>query len=773
MRAPILLLQFAITGLASLYAATVSPEPLPDRAASQVTDTLSCFSPASTHVGGFLGARLEANEEGRLLKVDETPLLAGFRQKPGSHPWIGEHVGKWLHAATLTWANSGYVRTREKIDLVAAELIKAQEADGYLGTYPPDKRFGLFEEADWDVWSHKYCLMGLLTYYQYTGNEPALQACRKMGDLLIATFGPGKKSILLAGTHVGMAATSVLEPMVVLYRCTGEAKYLAFAEYLVASWDEPNGPRILASLLAGKGVNQTANGKAYEMLSNLVGLCELYRVTGKRPYLEAATKAWADVTAHRLYVTGSASQGELFRADYELPNQTSAHIAETCVTTTWIQLNSQLLRLTGEARYARELERTWYNHLAAAQKPDGSQWCYYTALEGTKPYGPGINCCVSSGPRGLALVPPFAFLKYQQADHDGLAVVLYEPARFAGTLDGAHVGVELKSGFPRDGKVELSVHPGRPATFALRLRAPDWAQPMTIRLNGKKLKDAKPVEGWVELPAREWQGGDSVEIQFELGPRLLTGDHGNAGKAALAWGPLVLAYDQALNVGLPPATAVALRPLKEAPVSLVPGTNLAFAVEVASARGNQRAKLVPFADAGASGGLYRVWLKAAGQPLTEDSSILSAGVEARSRDGNQGGSINDGDPGTFVVTFDGRKADLDWYEVALAAPQTVSRVVFHHGRTFHDGGWFDASAGKPKVQVRRAKDGPWEPVGELTSYPATTATNPAGLTEGGNFTLRLTSPMAVYGVRVTGKPACGDNPNQAFSSCGELQALKD
>ena len=46
-----------------------------------------------------------------------------------------------------------------------------------------------------------------------------------MGDLLIATF-PAKKSILAAGTHVGMAATSVLEPIVLLYRLTGDERYL-------------------------------------------------------------------------------------------------------------------------------------------------------------------------------------------------------------------------------------------------------------------------------------------------------------------------------------------------------------------------------------------------------------------------------------------------------------------------------------------------------------------------------------------------------------------
>src|SRR6185369_16390491 len=99
-------------------------------------------------------------------------------------------------------------------------------------------------------------------------------------------------------------------------------------------------------------------------------------------------------------------------------------------------LNWQLLRLTGEAKYGRELERSFYNHLAAAQRPDGTEWCYYTALEGKKPYGPGINCCVSSGPRGMSMIPQCSFFKVASAPggRDGLVVNLLDGGRVTSTL---------------------------------------------------------------------------------------------------------------------------------------------------------------------------------------------------------------------------------------------------------------------------------------------------------------------------------------------------
>ncbi|HEY5553080.1 MAG TPA: beta-L-arabinofuranosidase domain-containing protein, partial [Opitutaceae bacterium] len=195
--------------------------PVPFEVAPAAPEAMSPVPPAAVRIDGWLGARIDVNERARLLAVDTGPLLAGYRKKPGEHPWIGEHIGKWLHAATLAWAYTGDEALRRKLDTVAAELIGTQEPDGYLGTYVPEKRFGLHAGADWDVWSHKYNLIGLLTYYRYTGNEPALAACRKIGDLLVTTF-PAKKSILAAGTHMGMAATSVLEPVVELYRLTGD-----------------------------------------------------------------------------------------------------------------------------------------------------------------------------------------------------------------------------------------------------------------------------------------------------------------------------------------------------------------------------------------------------------------------------------------------------------------------------------------------------------------------------------------------------------------------
>jgi hypothetical protein len=252
------------------------------------------------------------------------------------------------------------------------------------------------------------------------------------------------------------------------------------------------------------------------------------------------------------------------------------------------------------------------------------------------------------------------------------------------------------------------------------------------------------------------------------------GTQGNKGRAALAWGPFVLAYEEGGNPGLPPAPGLSLVEV-EPMLALRDGPGLAFEAPVATRQSPEprKASFVTFADAGAGGGTYRVWLRAPGAERSQNESLLADGVESRSRPGNLNGSINDGDYGSLVVTFNGERAAEDWFAVTLSNPVTFKKVVFVHGKSFHDGGWFDCAAGKPKVQVQREKGGTWETIGELTEYPATTSTEEKGLNAGQKFTLRLAAPVKAMALRVVGVPAVGDNPNQAFASCAELEAFAE
>jgi hypothetical protein len=508
------------------------------------------------------------------------------------------------------------------------------------------------------------------------------------------------------------------------------------------------------------------------MLSNLVGLCELARTTGEKPLIQSVLNAWQDVVNNRLYVTGTTSQFEHFQPDHDMRHTVYRHMGETCVTTTWIQLNLALLQLTGEARFGDELERSFYNHLTAAQHPDGEDWCYYTALEGRKQYDKGITCCHSSGPRGLALAPQAAYLRGHVDGKDVLLVSTLESSSATLMLGGQRITAVLRSNFPYRGDALLTLKMGKPARFGLKVRAPAWAQQLTI-------KGATFQAGWAELHARTWKDGDQVEVNFQLASRVMSGEYTEAGRAALAWGPFVLAYEQQANPDLPSPRKLRLLQATTAR-ALTQGNQLRFDAEVdESAVAStvvrlKSAKFFTFADAGATQGNFRVWLRAPGVTNPRCcESLLSEGEESRSRSGNVPGSIIDGDLSSLVNTWTGGFASEDWFAVTLDEPVSARRFVFTHGRNYHDGGWFDTQKGKPKVQVLRSPDGLWETIGILQGYPATTSSQAESLTKEQQFELQFESPVRLIAVRVIGTPSSGDSPQQAFVTCTELQAFEE
>jgi hypothetical protein len=466
------------------------------------------------------------------------------------------------------------------------------------------------------------------------------------------------------------------------------------------------------------------------------------------------------------------------------------NVGETCVTVTWLQLNAQLLRLTGEARFAEQLERVVLNQLLGAQKPDCSGWGYYVQMAGKKPYSSTLDghCCLSSGPRGVALIPTFAM----SADADGVVVNLYDAGTAKLVLhDGTAVALAIDTRFPTDSRVSIKVDPAAAHTFAVKFRPPAWCHGATVRINGDT---AAPLsagpEGYAAL-RREWRAGDTIELQLPLAPRVVVGDHLNEGRAALLYGPLVLAADDALladagqratMITLPSTDAAVLGIVPEpAPdaVKTWPGAQ-AFRVKVVAGRNSAALKagatfetrFLPFADAGGTGSRYRVWLPIA-STVKKELSLLSEGTGSCSESWSDPELLNNEDLNDQTNIGNWPAVKEVWFAVTLDAPVAIRRVLFRNGRPSENGGWFDASAGKPRVQIQRTKGGEWETIGELADYPATTSSDRAGIPGKRDFTLRLAEPVSAAGVRVIGKPASGVNPNGSLVSCAELQAFAD
>ncbi|MBN8857227.1 MAG: glycoside hydrolase family 127 protein [Sphingobacteriales bacterium] len=508
----------------------------------KVESKWNAYLPQQNELNGYLGTYYINNLKKRLLQVDEKSLVEGYIHRPGKHPWIGEHIGKYLESAANTWKVTKDAALKTQMDNMVKTLISSQLPDGYLGTYLPENYW-----TSWDVWSHKYNLVGLLAYYRVTGDLQALTAAKNVGDLLCRVFGDSgnKRDIIKSGTHVGMAATSVIDPMVDLYTWTGDKKYLDFCNYIIRSYYQDRGPDIIETLLSKKQVDKVANGKAYEMLSNLVGILKLYRVTGEEKLFEASRIAFDDIVSRRLYITGTTSDHERFKEDHILQADTAAHMGEGCVTVTWIQFNMQLFAITGDLKYYNEIEKTVYNHLIGAENPETGCVSYYTPLIGAKPYSCNITCCLSSVPRGISLIP---YLNYGKLNNKP-AILMYESAIITDTIStSAHkehsVTFSIQSRFPEKGQATIEVTTNGTISFPLQLRKPVWSNSFKVSVDGSVY--TADAAGIVSVD-RKWKRGDKIFVTFDIPVKIIQGGPSYPDYVAIKRGPQVLTIDASLN----------------------------------------------------------------------------------------------------------------------------------------------------------------------------------------------------------------------------------
>jgi len=136
-----------------------------------VDDVFSPTSPADVTLLGMLGKRCEASIIGWLLKKNEDSLLLCYTNRPGWYGYQGEHVGKWIDAATLAWANSRNDHLRAKLDRVVNALLAAQLPDGYLGTYARGSHWSIGR----DVIGMFGCISTILSGCSPMQNSPAIR----------------------------------------------------------------------------------------------------------------------------------------------------------------------------------------------------------------------------------------------------------------------------------------------------------------------------------------------------------------------------------------------------------------------------------------------------------------------------------------------------------------------------------------------------------------------------------------------------------------------
>lgn len=495
-------------------------------------------SPARVRLDGPLGQALAASQSAHLshfIRDETSPPIILFCPEHTRHnhegDWYGEHAGKWLCAAARAVARTQDAALTANLRRVADYLIGVQDADGYLGTYAPVRRFmcrqvagprtwdGTPGKRTWDIWVHSYLILGLLEAGRVLAHPACIDAARKIGDLCWQTLSTGGIDITTLGNHHGLSATILLDPAVELYLVTQEPRYLELAKLILKQASDSPALELLPRALVGTDAAFIGTGKAYQLSWNLVGLAKLHRATGEPSYLQAVLEVWNTIRTHHLTLGGGPWGGVAHRSRevFSPPGFFSPYgYVETCSTFSWIQLNRELLAITGEAKYADEIERSAYNDLLGAQAPAGDNWCYYSFPNGRRVFTTYWRCCKSSGPWALEELPAVAC---GLTAAGGIAVNLYGPGHaILATPAAGAVRLDQDTRYPFDGTIQITVRPECAAQFGISVRIPGWADQATVQINDEAMNPATP--GTYFVLERVWQAGDVITLQLPMPPKL-------------------------------------------------------------------------------------------------------------------------------------------------------------------------------------------------------------------------------------------------------------
>ncbi|MBN1489806.1 MAG: glycoside hydrolase family 127 protein [Phycisphaerae bacterium] len=537
------------------------------------------FTPLSADAVHFRGGLEEAIQNSITHWNKGVVPYAGFVEmfRTGRKVFAqGEMWGKAVRSGSLLYRYTQDPELKRILTATVVDLLTTRRANGSIScsevAAQPDGPGG-------ELWERKYVLLGLDGYYEHVENDPAvLQAMIDLADVTVAQIGPPPKVRIVdqgwSPNHI--ESSTILEPILRLYKRTGTQSYLDFAKYIVEVEGGAKGHRIIDEALNNTEPYKIGGvyPKAYEMLSLFEGVIEYYRATGNERWKKAVLTLYRNVREKEITIIGNgggdqpyhpAVLGEAWdNTALEQTNPDMKRMMETCVGVTWLKFCSQILRLTGDPSTVDEIERYAYNGLLGAMKPEGDGFSYVNLLNGVKtnPEGWGgtidgvyVTCCNLNGPMGLAYLPVVAIMD----SRIGPVINLYNACTATtSTPAGKRVRLEIATDYPTSGTIVVRVAPETPEKFTIRLRIPAWSTETRLSVNGTV---ARAVPGTYATIERSWTVDDRIELTLDMRCRVLDGPRGSnrAGddKQALVRGPVVLARDENIDADFHKPVAIA------------------------------------------------------------------------------------------------------------------------------------------------------------------------------------------------------------------------
>ncbi len=515
---------------------------------------------------GFWSKRIKTVQEKTVWvcieECEKTHRIDNFRRAAGLQEgkftgifFDDSDVYKVLEGVAYVLENSPSDALEKKADEIIDAICSAQQEDGYLYTYfilnSPENRWT-------DMNYHEaYCIghmiEGAVAYARATGKEKWLNAAKMAVEQMMSVNGKN-------GAHWVTGHEEIELALVKLYRYTGDKKYIDYAQWLVEERGHghlntplSNNKELLQPVYCQDDVPvreiSRVTGHAVRAMYYYSGVTDLASLLDNDDYANAMKRVWENVVPANMYVTGGigqSSRNEGFTADWSLPNLTA--YCETCASIGMALWNHRMNLLTGESKYADIVELEMYNGILAGISLSGDKFFYENPLSSIGNHHRknwyGCSCCPTNLVRFIPSVGGYAYC----TDGDEITVNQFISSNAIIKTESGEVTLIVKTEYPFDGNIHILAKDFEGERI-LRLRQPGWCKHFKLTKNGTEIEISN--NGYCEATIK---ADDKIDYVLDISPRRIYANirvREDAGRVAVAAGPLIYCAEETDNIGIP------------------------------------------------------------------------------------------------------------------------------------------------------------------------------------------------------------------------------
>lgn len=490
-------------------------------------------------------------------------VISVFKDGSYEKGWHGEYWGKLMRGGCIIYKYTQSEELYSTLTCAVKGLLSTQDKEGRITAYSK-----YFEFTDWDVWCRKYVMYGLTYYLDVCRDEnfkkDILSALTRHADYIVDKIGSedGKKRITdTSKIWSGVNSSSILRPFVILYKLTGDKKYLTFAEYIISEGGIKDGNLIDIAVEDKLAPYQYPVVKAYETISFFEGVFEYATLMNNTKLIDTCIKFGDKILQTDVTLIGATGcYDELFdNSRKKQVTYTASHMQETCVTVTLMEYICRLLEYTEDARYADVIENSFYNAFLGAINRDygnngGLHFDSYSPILNNRrglqvggrqlfPDGSFYGCCAAIGGAGFGAVTSMAAVYSDTC----LRFNFYE----SGVALFGENKVSIKTDYPFDSSVTFCIEECK-TEFCLALRIPAWCKKYTVTLNGKEVRGTLKAGYFTTCDTLHPK--DTIELILDMPARIYSSEEFDSeidNLFAVARGPIVFATTDYDNSAYP------------------------------------------------------------------------------------------------------------------------------------------------------------------------------------------------------------------------------